>query len=413
MNVKKYLVGGAVRDSLLRVPIKERDWVVVGSTPQEMLAEGYQQVGKDFPVFLHPKSYEEYALARTERKLGHGYTGFSCYTSSKVTLEEDLCRRDLTINAIARDEQGNLVDPYQGQQDITFRRLRHISNAFRDDPLRVLRTARFAASFAHLNFVIVPETLSLMQQMRNELFFLTPERVWKETERALLTQNPQVYFQVLRDCGALKILFPEIDALFGIPAPKKWHPEIDTGQHTLMTVSISAQLSNDIEVRFAALSHDLGKALTPSKLWPQHHGHGPAGVKLIENLCQRLKIPSSIRELAIVVTKYHDLLHNADKLSPKALIKLFNAIDVWRRPERLEKIILVSESDARGRTGFENYSYFQGDYLRQAYQISRSVTAYEVIEAGFHGMHISSELMYRRQHALASWRKEWIKNSNL
>lgn len=404
--MKKYLVGGAVRDGLLQLPVKERDWVVVGATPQEMLAQGYQQVGKDFPVFLHPESREEYALARTERKSGQGYTGFICYASPEVTLEEDLRRRDLTINAIARDDEGNLIDPYQGQQDLRQRWLRHVSDAFGEDPLRVLRVARFAARFAHLNFRIAPETMALMQQMTDELPLLAPERVWKETERALATRNPQVYFQVLRDCGALKALFPEVDALFGVPAPAKWHPEIDTGIHTLMTVSMAARLTDDIAARFATLCHDVGKALTPRELWPSHHGHGPAGVKVVEALCLRLTVPNPLRDLATIVARYHDLLHGAQSLTPKTLIKLFSAIDVWRRPARLEQMILASEADARGRTGFENQAYPQGDFLRDAFRVASSVSAREVMAAGFSGAQIGEELNRRRQRALSIWKQQ-------
>ncbi|OZI14018.1 multifunctional CCA tRNA nucleotidyl transferase/2'3'-cyclic phosphodiesterase/2'nucleotidase/phosphatase [Sodalis-like symbiont of Philaenus spumarius] len=404
--MKKYLVGGAVRDGLLQLPVKERDWVVVGATQREMLAQGYQQVGKDFPVFLHPDSSEEYALARTERKSGQGYTGFICYASPEVTLEEDLRRRDLTINAIARDDEGNLIDPYQGQQDIRQRWLRHVSDAFGEDPLRVLRVARFAARFAHLNFRIAPETMVLMQQMTDELPLLAHERVWKETERALATHNPQVYFQVLRDCGALKALFPEVDALFGIPAPAKWHPEIDTGIHTLMTVSMAARLTDDIAVRFATLCHDVGKALTLRELWPSHHGHGPAGVTVVEALCQRLNVPNPLRDLATIVARYHDLLHGAQSLTPKILIKLFSAIDVWRRPARLEQMILASEADARGRNGFENHAYPPGDYLRAAFRVASSVSARDVMAAGFSGAQIGEELNRRRQQALASWKRQ-------
>ncbi|WMQ74552.1 MAG: Multifunctional CCA protein [Sodalis sp.] len=404
--MKKYLVGGAVRDDILQLPVTERDWVVVGATPQDMLAQGYQQIGKDFPVFLHPESREEYALARTERKSGQGYTGFICHSSPEVTLEEDLRRRDLTINAIARDDQGNLIDPYQGRRDIRQRWLRHVSDAFGEDPLRVLRVARFAARFAHLNFRIAPETLALMQHMTDELSLLAPERVWKETERALETRNPQVYFQVLRNCGSLKTLFPEVDALFGVPAPAKWHPEIDTGTHTLMTVSMAARLSDDIAVRFATLCHDVGKALTPRELWPSHHGHGQAGVKVVEELCQRLKVPNSLRNLAKIVTQYHDLLHSAENLTPKTLIKFFSAIDVWRRPERLEQVILASEADARGRTGCENHLYPQGNFLREALNVAASVTTRDVMAAGFNGAEIGEELTQRRQQALASWKRQ-------
>jgi len=286
--VKTYLVGGAVRDALLKLPVKDRDWVVVGATPEAMLAQGFQQVGRDFPVFLHPHSREEYALARTERKSGNGYTGFVTWSAPDVTLEQDLQRRDLTINAIAQRENGELIDPFHGERDLQARLLRHVSDAFNEDPLRVLRVARFAARFAHLNFRIADETQALMRQMAasGELSHLTAERVWKETEKALTSRNPQVYFQTLRDCGALEVLFPELDRLFGIPAPAKWHPEIDTGVHTLMTLTMAASLSDEIDVRFATLFHDVGKALTPPEKWPSHHGHGAAGVPLVEALCQ-------------------------------------------------------------------------------------------------------------------------------
>ena len=402
-----YLVGGAVRDSLLNLPVSEHDWVVVGATPEYMLENGYQQVGKDFPVFLHPVTHDEYALARTERKSGSGYNGFTCYAAPDVTLEQDLMRRDLTINAIAKSNDGELFDPYHGQRDIEQRLLRHVSDAFGEDPLRVLRVARFAARFAHLDFTVAPETQALMQHMAEsgELEALTPERVWKETEKALQTQDPQVYFQVLRDCGALKVLFPEIDALFGVPAPAKWHPEIDTGIHTLMTLKIASTLTPDVDVRFSALCHDLGKALTPPQFWPAHHGHGPAGVKLVEKLCQRLKVPTHIRDLAKLVAEFHDLIHTVNKLRPETLLKLFDTIDVWRKPQRLEQMIMTSEADARGRTTFENNPYPQGDYLREAFEVASSVSNKEVLDAGFQGMAIRDELKKRRTQALADWKQ--------
>jgi tRNA nucleotidyltransferase (CCA-adding enzyme) len=406
--VKIYLVGGAVRDGLLRLPVKDKDWVVVGATPQEMLDAGYQQVGKDFPVFLHPKSREEYALARTERKSGQGYTGFTCYAAPDVTLEQDLLRRDLTINAIAQDEHGEFIDPYNGRADIEKRLLRHVSPAFNEDPLRVLRVARFAARYAHLNFQIAPETQALMSAMaaNGELEHLTPERVWKETENALTSRNPQVYFDVLRKCGALKVLFPEIDALFGVPAPEKWHPEIDTGIHVLMTLAIAAQLSPDVDVRFATLCHDLGKGLTPKEFWPRHHGHGPAGVKLVERLCQRMRVPNEIRDLAKLVAEYHDLIHTIAILQPKTIIKLFDAIDAWRKPQRVEQVALTSEADARGRTGFEATDYPQGRLLRAAWIAAQSVTNKEVIDDGFSGPAIRDELTRRRIAAVEAWKKE-------
>ncbi|MEI7381987.1 multifunctional CCA addition/repair protein [Pectobacterium versatile] len=406
--MKIYLVGGAVRDSLLGLPVTEKDWVVVGATPENLLAQGYQQVGKDFPVFLHPVSRDEYALARTERKSGKGYTGFVCHAAPDVTLEQDLLRRDLTINAIARTERGDLIDPYHGRRDLENRLLRHVSEAFSEDPLRVLRVARFAARFAHLGFQIAEETMALMQKMAHEgeLAYLTPERVWKETEKALGTSSPDVYFQVLRDCGALAVLFPEIDNLYGVPAPAKWHPEIDTGIHTMMTVAMAARLSPEIDVRFATLCHDLGKGLTPPELWPRHLGHGPAGVKLVEALCQRLRVPNPIRDLAKLVAEYHDLVHTVQVLQPKTLLKLFDAIDVWRKPQRLEQLALTSEADARGRAGFEENPYPQGDYLREAFRVASQVSSADVVADGFKGIDVRNELVRRRIHALADWKAQ-------
>jgi tRNA nucleotidyltransferase (CCA-adding enzyme) len=396
--VKTFLVGGAVRDALLRLPVKDRDWVVVGATPDTMLEQGYQQVGRDFPVFLHPRSREEYALARTERKNGKGYTGFVTQFAPDVTLEQDLQRRDLTINAIAQSEDGSLIDPYHGQQDLANRTLRHVSSAFNEDPLRVLRVARFAARFAHLNFRVADETQALMREMAEsgELAHLTAERVWKETEKALLTRNPQIYFQVLRDCGALKVLFPELDALYGIPAPIKWHPEIDTGVHALMTLTMSAVLSDELDVRFATLFHDVGKALTPPEKWPSHHGHGLAGVPIVEALCQRLRVPNQVRDLALVVTEFHDIVHTIERQSAESLVALFDRIDAWRKPDRVEKMALTSEADARGRAGLESMAYPQGDYLRQAFTLAQAVPTKDVVAAGFKGPAVREELTRRR-----------------
>ena len=401
--MKTYLVGGAVRDALLKLPVKDRDWVVVGATPEAMLAQGFQQVGRDFPVFLHPHSREEYALARTERKSGNGYTGFVTWSAPDVTLEQDLQRRDLTINAIAQRENGELIDPFHGERDLQARLLRHVSDAFNEDPLRVLRVARFAARFAHLNFRIADETQALMRQMAasGELSHLTAERVWKETEKALTSRNPQVYFQTLRDCGALEVLFPELDRLFGIPAPAKWHPEIDTGVHTLMTLTMAASLSDEIDVRFATLFHDVGKALTPPEKWPSHHGHGAAGVPLVEALCQRLRVPNAIRDLALIVTEFHDVVHTIGRQSADALVALFDRIDAWRKPHRVEQIALTSEADARGRAGLESMPYPQGDYLRQAFALAQSVPTKAVIEAGFKGAEVREELTRRRIAAVA------------
>lgn len=404
--MKIYLVGGAVRDALLGVPARERDWVVVGATPQALLNRGFRQVGKDFPVFLHPKTQEEYALARTERKTGHGYTGFTCYAAPDVTLEEDLQRRDLTINAMAQDEAGQLIDPYGGLRDLEQRWLRHVSPAFSEDPLRVLRVARFAARFAGFGFQIAPETAALMQTMvaSGELNALTPERVWKETEKALKTPYPAVYFHTLHDCGALAVLFPEVDNLFGVPAPAKWHPEIDTGVHTLLTLAMAAQLTEEPETRFAALCHDLGKGLTPPEGWPHHHGHGPRGVRLVDALCARLRIPNAYRDLARRVAEFHDLTHSVTKLRPETLLKLFDALDVWRQPQRLTQFIIASEADARGRTGFESAPYPQAAQLREAFAVASQITARDVIEDGFQGAAIRDELTARRLKALQAWK---------
>lgn len=403
--MKTYLVGGAVRDGLLNLPLKDKDWVVIGATPEQMLALGYSQVGRDFPVFLHPENHQEYALARTERKSGNGYTGFVCYSAPDVTLEQDLARRDLTINAIARDNDGQYYDPYNGRADIEQRVLRHVSAAFNEDPLRVLRVARFAARFAHLNFRIADETLELMRSMAHsgELNHLAAERVWKETENALLTRNPQVFFQVLRDCDALTVLFPELDNLYGVPAPAKWHPEIDSGVHSLMTLAMAAHLSPELDVRFATLFHDVGKALTAPEKWPSHHGHGLAGVPLVAALCERLRVPNNVRDLALLVTEFHDLVHTIQNHSAATLVNLFDRLDAWRKPHRVEQIALTSEADARGRSGFENNPYPQGTYLREAFRIVSEVPTRDVVAAGFKGAAVREELTRRRIAALEAW----------
>ncbi|HEK1092887.1 TPA: multifunctional CCA addition/repair protein [Proteus mirabilis] len=404
--MKIYLVGGAVRDQLLNLPVKDSDWVVVGATPETLLQQGYQQVGKDFPVFLHPDTHEEYALARTERKSGSGYTGFTCYAAPDVTLEDDLQRRDLTINAIAYSAKGEYIDPYHGIDDIHAKLLRHVSDAFSEDPLRVLRVARFAARFAPLGFTIAPETMSLMQEMTNsgELNALTAERVWKETEKALHSQAPQVYFEILHQCGALKILFPEINALFGVPAPKKWHPEIDTGIHTMMVLAMASRLTDDIAVRFSALCHDLGKGVTPVENWPHHHGHGPAGVPLVEALCQRYRIPNQIRDLAKLAAKYHDHLHRIEKMRPSKIIRLFDAIDAWRKPERIDQLAIISEADARGRQGAENLPYPQGIFFRQAFKIANQVDVKSIVSRGLKGSAIREALTKQREVAIIEWK---------
>ncbi|MCL1040530.1 multifunctional CCA addition/repair protein [Shewanella marisflavi] len=396
--MKTYLVGGAVRDQLLNIPIKDRDYMVVGATPEEMLAKGYKQVGKDFPVFLHPKTQQEYALARTERKTGLGYGGFSVYAAPDVTLEEDLLRRDLTINAIAQDEQGQLYDPYDGQADIDKRLLRHVSQAFVEDPLRVLRVARFAARFHSLDFSVAPETLALMQEIAKsgELEALTAERIFQELDKALSTEAPQVFFEVLREAGALGILFPELEALFGIPQPEKWHPEIDTGIHTLMVLEQAAHLSQDKRVRFAALVHDLGKALSPKDQLPKHHGHGQKGLPLIRALCERIRVPNDYRDLALLVSDQHQNVHKAFELRPETLVKLFDKADLWRKPERLEQLLLACEADIKGRTGLEQMPYPQADYIRYCFTLAQGVEIKPIIEAGFKGAEIKAELQKRR-----------------
>ena len=350
-----YLVGGAVRDGLLGLPVKERDWVVVGGTRQELLALDYREVGRDFPVFLHPVSHEEYALARLERKVAPGYRGFTVEFGPEVTLEEDLARRDLTINAIAQAPDGSLADPYGGRRDLESRTLRHVSEAFVEDPVRVLRVARFAARFAPLGFSVAPETMELMRSMvaRHEVDALVPERVWQETEKALREAAAGTFFMVLRQCGALQPIYPEIDALFGVPQPAQWHPEIDTGIHTLMVLEQAGKLSSETKVRFAALVHDLGKGVTPHSEWPSHRGHEERSVELIETLCARLRLPGEYRDLAVLVARYHGIVHRVFELRAKTLLDFMERSDAFRRPERFAQLLLACEADARGRAGLE------------------------------------------------------------
>ncbi|MFV0597066.1 multifunctional CCA addition/repair protein [Shewanella sp.] len=407
--MKIYLVGGAVRDSLLNLPIKDKDYMVVGATPEQMLQLGYRQVGKDFPVFLHPKTQQEYALARTERKVGLGYGGFSCYASPDVTLEQDLLRRDLTINAIAQDETGKLYDPYHGMADIEARLLRHVSAAFSEDPLRVLRVARFAARFHGLGFEIAPETMALMQRMSQteELTALTPERVWQEVDKSLGGPHPEVFFEVLRQCGALKVLFPEIDALFGVPQPEKWHPEIDTGLHTMMVLAQAASLTQDKAVRFAALVHDLGKALSPKEHWPKHHGHGQKGLPVVKSLCERLRVPNEYRDLALLVSDQHQNVHQAFELRAETIIKLFDKADFWRKPERLNQLLFACIADMRGRTGFEHQPYPQNDYLKACFLAANKVDVKAIIAAGFQGAQIKQALNSKRIEVVEQVKLNW------
>ena len=400
-----YLVGGAVRDEQLGLPVKERDWCVVGATPAEMKAAGYKQVGEDFPVFLHPDTGEEYALARTERKTAAGYHGFEFHTDPGVTIEEDLGRRDLTVNAIAEDGDGNLVDPYGGIADIRNRILRHVSGAFVEDPVRVLRVARFAARFAHLGFVIAPETLALMRQITadGEIDALVPDRVWKETETALLGRDSRVYFETLRECGALAVLFPEIDRLFGVPQPKQWHPEVDTGVHVMMVLDQAAKLSPDLEVRFAALVHDLGKGTTRKHALPSHPAHERRGVKLIRRLAERLPVPNACRDLGILVSEYHTHCHRAFELRAATILRMLEAADAFRRPRRFEQFLLTCEADARGREGLEDRHYTQVDLLRGAFVAASGIDA-AAIAASHEGKAIGEAIRSERLAAVEAFR---------
>lgn len=408
--MKAYLVGGAVRDQLLGLPLKDKDWVVVGTTAEWMLSQGYQRVGADFPVFLHPHTKEEYALARTERKSGKGYTGFECFFSPDVTLEEDLLRRDLTINAMAMDAQGTLVDPHQGKRDLDRKLLRHVSPAFEEDPLRVLRVARFYARFHPLGFSIAPETKKLMRKIvqTGELDHLTAERVWQETARALLEQSPRAYFEALLEVGALKIIMPELDALFGVPQPPQYHPEIDSGEHSLMVLTVAGQLSKDLSVRFAALVHDLGKALTPKSDWPHHIGHELAGLKPIKILCQRLKIPNECRNLALIAAEQHLKVHQATQLKASTLLKLFQQCDGWRRQDRFRQLLQVCEADARGRGGKENSDYEPARFLTHLLEQLNAANMKDLIASGAKGAELGEQIRLRRLSIIQSEKTKWL-----
>ena len=408
--MQTYLVGGAVRDTLLERTIKERDWVVVGATAQQLLDQGFQQVGKDFPVFLHPESKEEYALARTERKNGQGYTGFVCDASSSITLEQDLLRRDLTINAMAMDEQGDIIDPYCGRQDLEKRVLRHVSDAFVEDPLRVFRVARFAARYHDYGFTIAADTLDMMRQLSQsgEVAQLSAERVWKETSRSLLEPHPEIYFETLRACGALSVWLPELDCLWGIPNPPKWHPEIDTGVHTMMVVQQAVQRSEELSVRYAALVHDLGKGLTPAQFWPSHRGHEKLGLDAIHAVSDRLKVPNDCRELALLVSEYHSHIHRAFELKASTVLKVLNKCDAWRKPERFELVLQTCHADACGRTGFEHAPYPQAEYCRQALQAAQQVDIAAIVAAGHQGAQIKEALNQQRSAAIEQVRASFV-----
>lgn len=392
--MKTYLVGGAVRDELLGYPFKEKDWVVVGATIDDMITAGYQQVGKDFPVFLHPKTKEEHALARTERKTAAGYKGFEVHASPEVTLEEDLIRRDLTINAIAKDETGEFIDPYDGITDINNKILRHVSDAFAEDPVRILRIARFMARYAHLGFSVASDTMALMQNMvaAGEVDALVPERVWQEMEKALSERTPMSFIETLRECGALKRILPELDCLWGVPQPEEHHPEIDTGIHTMMVLEQACKLSDDPQVRFAALVHDLGKGATPKDEWPRHINHEARGADIVKIVCQRLRIPNDYRDLAERTARFHLHYHRALELKPATVVKTLEQLDAFRKPERFEKFLLASEADARGRPGYENKNLPQADYFRQTLAVSREVNVSELRDLGFENMALANKI---------------------
>jgi tRNA nucleotidyltransferase (CCA-adding enzyme) len=401
--VKTYLVGGAVRDALLGLQAAEKDWLVVGSTPDVMLDRGFKQVGASFPVFLHPESGEEYALARTEKKQGHGYHGFNVDFHPGVTLEEDLLRRDLTINAIARDEDGKLIDPYGGQRDLQEKVLRHVSAAFTEDPLRVLRVARFAARFAHLGFRVHESTLALMREISQsgELGHLVAERIWREIERAMKTGKPSEFVSVLRECGALEALLPEVNALFGVPQPEKYHPEIDTGTHLLMALDTAADLSDGAAgIVFAVLLHDLGKGITPKQKWPSHVGHEAAGVPLVDAVCSRLRAPNAMHELARKVCAGHLDCHRILEARPTTVLRLLERLDVFRQPEVLPDFVMACEADYRGRKGLEDRPYPQGEYLQNAYRAAANIRARDLDLEGISGPEVGERLRQARIEAI-------------
>lgn len=405
--MKVYLVGGAVRDQLLNLPIKERDWVVVGASPEQLLHQQFRQVGRDFPVFLHPETGEEYALARTERKSAPGYYGFSCDFSQNVTLEEDLARRDLTINAMAMDENGQLIDPYGGQHDLSHKLLRHVSPAFVEDPVRVLRVARFAARFHHLGFKLADETRSLMYSMvRNgELNHLVAERVWQEWQRSLTEQNPEQFVLTLRSCDALRIILPELHTLFGVPNPYRYHREVDSGVHTLMVLHAAVALTSDPVVRFAALVHDLGKANSPMVNWPSHHGHEERGVPVIESLCTRLRIPNEYRTLATVVSRFHLIIHRLSELRAATIVKTLERIDAFRRPQLFYNMLIACQADAEGCG--RRIDYQQGTLWKSLFAECAAINAQQLMAQGYTGAAIKHALhehrIVRVELILNSW----------
>ena len=404
--MKTYMVGGAVRDALLGLPVNDHDWVAVGATPDEMVAAGYTPVGKDFPVFLHPQTKEEVALARTERKSAPGYRGFTIHADPGVTLEEDLMRRDLTINAMARDVDGTLIDPYHGQRDLEAKVLRHVSAAFAEDPVRILRLARFAARFA--DFSVAPETTALMRLMveAGEVDALVPERVWQELARGLMEHKPSRMFEVLRSCGALARLLPEVDRLWGVPQPEAHHPEVDTGLHLMLVLDMAAQLNAPLTVRFACLGHDLGKGTTPADELPRHIAHEARSVKLVEAVCERLRVPTDCRELAVTVAREHGNVHRSGELNAAAVMRLLERCDAWRRPQRFAELLLACECDARGRTGLENEAYPQRARLQRALDAALAVdtaaVSADALARGWKGPAIGDAIRNARQAAVAA-----------
>jgi tRNA nucleotidyltransferase (CCA-adding enzyme) len=411
MSMHTYIVGGAVRDSLLGIEVQDRDWVVVGATPEQMLAQGFRPVGKDFPVFLHPETQEEYALARTERKTAPGYRGFVFHTSPDVTIEDDLVRRDLTINAIARADDGSLVDPFGGQRDLQAKVFRHVSNAFLEDPVRILRVARFAARMPE--FTVAPETNALMRAMveQGEVDALVPERVWQEVARGLMEKTPSRMLEVLRDCGALARIMPELDALWGVPQPPAHHPEVDTGAHMMLVADYAAARGFELSVRFAALMHDLGKGATPPEAWPRHHGHEQLGLALIDAVCKRLKVPNDCRDLAVMTAREHGNISRAQDLRANTLVTLFERCDAFRKPQRFEQMLLAAECDFRGRGAagddFGTRPYPQGPYLLAMLAAARAVNAGEVAQrCGDNGAQIPLAVHGARVSAVKAARRE-------
>ena len=410
VHMEIFRVGGAVRDKILNYPSHENDWVVTGSTPEEMIGLGYRPVGRDFPVFIEPKTGDEYALARTERKTGVGYAGFTFFTDPSISLEDDLVRRDLTINAIAEDKKGNLIDPFGGLQDIELRVLRHVSDAFSEDPLRVLRIARFASRYAFLGFKIAPETMTLMADIvqSGDIQNLVAERIWRETERALCEKSPDVFIKVLRDCGALQLILPEVDALFGIPQRADFHPEIDTGIHILMVLEQVAKLTKKSSIRFSALVHDLGKAITPKDILPRHTGHELRGVPLVQAMCDRLKVPNEHRSLAMVVTEFHLLCHKCLDLKPETLLNLLKSIGALQSAEKLDDFLTCCTADIKGRKGLEGRDYPSSAYMLQAYEALNTMSVTDIVTKELSGAAIGEEIMKRQIHTLTHFKSNYM-----